>query len=354
MVDPGAIVFFATDGIMAIRPLHHLPIPIKGIKNCAVKRSGKRVKDESAGDVISLGDWEYARRDGGIFVMAGVYTHYMVEKDEKGEFLFDAQGRPKINAKYTRRLRGADITKYADGSDGQPWLVTSALKAWLEPFDLEDKETYPAIVSAYKKFITVGSVLTPRYSPILRDGQLVENNRFAIEERYNRAGRWSPNADDADNEKIRLMNNDIRAWKEDIKSCSKGKIKWKYGGELKLGLIEELPERVFKRTIHVHDSGLKRVHNHARQFDYCWQGETPPSRTIGLIETVPAGNYKTNSNGGRLLNWAMSAPRMPEWLNKADEAEADDMELEEEIKAGILGFDDEGENEHTVDIYADA
>jgi hypothetical protein len=44
---------------------------------------------------------------------------------------------------------------------------------------------------------------------------------------------------------------------------------------------------------------------------------------------------------------------MPEWLNKADEATAEDMELDEEIKAGILGFDDDGDNERTVDIYAD-
>ena len=354
MVDPSAIVFFATDGIMAIRPLHHLPVPIKGVKNCPLKRSGKRVKDESADDVISLGDWEYARRDGGIFVMAGVYVHYMVDKDDKGDFIFDAQGRPKVNAKYTGRLRGADISKYAEGDDGQPWLVSSALKAWLEPFDLDDKETYPAIVSAYKKFITVGSVLTPRYAPLRRDGQLVENNRYVIEERYNRAGRWSLKADDPDNEKIKLMNIDIRAWNEDIKSRTKGKLKWKYDGDkLKLGLIEELPERVFKRTIHVHDAGLKRVHNKSRSFDYCWQGESPPSRTIGLIETVPAGNYKTDSEGERILNWTMSAPRMPEWLNKADEAAAEDMELDAEVKAGILGFDDDGDNERTVDIYAD-
>jgi hypothetical protein len=49
----------------------------------------------------------------------------------------------------------------------------------------------------------------------------------------------------------------------------------------------------------------------------------------------------------------MSAPRIPEWLNKADEAEAEDMELDSEIKAGILGFDEDGDNERTVDIYAD-
>jgi hypothetical protein len=353
MVDPSAIVFFATDGIMATRPLHHLPNPVKGVKNCSIKRSGKRVRDESAGEVISLGDWEYAQRDGGIFTMAGVYVHYMVERDDRGAFLFDANGNPKSNAKYTGRLRGADITKYADGNDGQPWLVSNTLKAWREPFDIDDKETYPAIVSAYQKFITVGSVLTPRYSPMLRDGQLVENNRHAIEQRYGRAGRWSPRADDPDNEKIKLMNRDIRAWNEDVKSRTKAKIKWKYDGALKLGLIEELPEIVCKRTIHVHDAGLKRTHNLARHFDYSWQGDNPPSRTTGLIETIPAGNLKRDSEGRNVLNWAMSAPRMPEWLNKADEAAADDMELDGEIKAGIFGFDDDGDNEHTVDIYAD-
>jgi hypothetical protein len=262
---------------------------VKGVKNCPVKRSGKRVKDESAGDVISLGDWEYAQRDGGIFVMAGVYTHYLIDRDDKGEFIFDANGKPKINAKYTGRLRGAYITKYADGNDAQPWLVSSALKAWLEPFDIDNKETYPAIVSAYQKFITVGSVLTPRFSPMLRDGQLVENNRYAIEERYGRAGRWSLRADDPENEKIKRMNIDIRAWNEDIKSRLKNKGKWKCDDKgLKLGLIEEMPEIVFKRTIHVHDAGLKRRHNKARYFDYAWFDGKPASRTYGLIETVPA------------------------------------------------------------------
>jgi hypothetical protein len=349
MIDPSAIIFFATDGILSTRPLHHLPTPIKGVKNCPAKRSGKRVKDESAGDAISLGDWEYAQRDGGIFVMAGIYVHYIVDKDDKGDFIFDTQRRPKVNSKYTGRLRGADISKYADGDDGQPWLVSSALKAWLEPFDIDDKETYPTIVSAYQKFITVGSVLTPRYSPMLRDGQLVENNHYAIEERYKRAGRWSLRADDADNEKIKLMNTDIKAWNEDIKSRIKSKLKWKYESELKLGLIEELPEIVFKRAIHVHDAGLKRRHNKARRFDYTWADDRPPNRTVELIETMPALNVKSDGQ----INWDMSAPRIPEWLNKADEAEAEDMELEAEIKAGILGFDDDGDNERTVDIYAD-
>jgi hypothetical protein len=355
MVDPSAIIFFATDGIIAKRPLHHLPISIKGVKNCPIKRSGQRVEDESAGDVISLGDWEYARRDGGIFVKAGVYTHYMVERDDKGEVIFNDMGMPKINAKYTGRLRGADITKYADGNDGQPWLVSGALKAWLESFNVDDKESYPAIVSGYQKVITAGSVLTPRYSPMLRRGQLVENNRYAIEDRYNRAGRWSPRADDAENEKRKLMNIDSKAWNDDIKSRINSKIKWKLDEKgLRLGLIDELPETVFKRTIHVHDAGLKRRHNRARASDYAWRDGKPPARTCGLIQTIPALNIRMDVEKGiSVTNWDMSAPRMPEWLNKADEAATEDMELDSEIKAGILGFDDDGGNERTVDIYAD-
>jgi hypothetical protein len=201
LIDPRAIVFFATDGIMATRPLHHLSkpeftlakagagvVPPDQVRGVPKARSLRRVRDESLGDAISLGDWEYARRDGGVFVMAGVYVHYLVERDESGAFVFDAAGRPKVKPKYTGRLRGGDISKYAEGNDGQPWLVSQALEAWRRPFDLEDRTTYPAIESAYQKFITVGSVLTPRYSPMLRDGQLVENDRIVTEMRYNRAG----------------------------------------------------------------------------------------------------------------------------------------------------------------------
>lgn len=355
MRDPNAIVFFATDGIIATRPLHHLPKEIEGVGNCPVERSLARVKDESLGDAISLGDWEYAQRDGGIFVMAGVYVHYRVDKNDNGEFIFDAQGRPKVNSKYTGRLRGADISKYAEGDDGQPWLVSSALKAWREPFDLDDKETYPAIVSAYKKFITVGSVLTPRYAPLRRDGQLLENNRYAIVERYSRAGRWSPKADDADNERIRRANIDIQAWNADIRVNLKGKRKWKYdkeSGRLTLGSIEEIPETVFKRTIHVHDAGLKRVQNKAAWHNYQWSDEHEPLRCKGLIETVPAGNYKLDSEGKRIMNWAMSAPRMRKWLNKADEAAAEDEEIGIEVSYSTLCYD--GDAEPPMDKYEDA
>ncbi len=350
LIDPTAIVFFATDGIMATRPLHHLSIPVESVDNCPKSKSLARVKDEKLGDAISLGDWEYARRDGGIFVMAGVYVHYMIERDAKGAFIFDDMGRPKVKPKYTGRLRGGDISKYAEGNDGQPWLVSNALEAWRRPYDLDDRETYPAIESGYKKFITVGSVLTPRYAPMLRDGELIENNRIAIEERYNRACRWSPKADDPKNEKIKQANADINAWNADIRS--KTKTKWRYReGQLKLGLIEPIAEIVFKRTIHVHDVGLKRVHNKAAWHNYQWLDEHEPLRCSGLITTIPAGNYKVNEEGDKIPNWDMSAARMPEWLNKGDEEDVADEETGIEVSYSTLCYD--GDYSTPMDRYED-
>jgi len=357
LIDPRAIVFFATDGIMATRPLHHLtpgsrPGADAGVVNCPKARSLPRAKDESLGDVISLGDWEYVRRDGGVFVMAGVYVHYLIERDESGAFIFDAAGRPKVKPKYTGRLRGGDISKYAEGNDGQPWLVSQALEAWRKPFNLEDRTTYPAIESAYQKFITAGSVLTPRYSPMLRDGQLVENDRIVTEMRYNRAGRWSLKANAPENEAIKHMNSDIFAWNADIHANTKIKRKWSYRDNiLKLGLIDPIPEIVFKRVIHVHDVGLKRVHSKSQWHGYYWLDEHEPLRCSGLIETVPAGNLTLDEDGNKVLNWEMSAPRMPEWLNKADEEAMEDEETGIEVSYSTLCYD--GETELTMDRYED-
>lgn len=343
LIDPDAIVFFATDGILATRPLHRLPILIKGVENCPKRRSLDRVKDEKLGDAISLGDWEYVQRDGGIFVMAGVYVHYIVERDKDGSFIFDDKGNPRVKPKYTGRLRGGDISKYGETNDGQPWLVSNALEAWRRPYDLNDRTTQPAIESAYQKFITVGSVLTPRYAPMLRDGELIENNRIVLEERYNRAGRWSLRADDKGNECI-------KAWNADVITNTKvrGKLKATRERLDRLGLLEEI---VFKRTIHVHDVGLKRVHNRTRTFDYCWLDDYEPRRCLQLIETVPAANYKLNESGDKEPNWNMSAPRMPEWLNKEDEKDIEDEEIGIEVSYSTLCFD--GDYSTPMDRYED-
>ena len=63
LVDPYAIVFFATDGIVSTRPLHGMP------------GGFDRVKVEGR-DVIELGDWEYVQGNGGLFVGSGIYIYW--------------------------------------------------------------------------------------------------------------------------------------------------------------------------------------------------------------------------------------------------------------------------------------
>ena len=66
LIDPHAIVFFATDGIVSTRPLSGL----------------ERVRKQ--GDVVGLGDWEYCEADSGLFVMPGIYTYGKIAYDRPG------------------------------------------------------------------------------------------------------------------------------------------------------------------------------------------------------------------------------------------------------------------------------
>jgi hypothetical protein len=66
LLDPHAIVFFATDGIVSTRPLNGLA----------------RVRKK--GDAVDLGDWEYCEADSGLFVLPGVYTYGKIEYDKTG------------------------------------------------------------------------------------------------------------------------------------------------------------------------------------------------------------------------------------------------------------------------------
>jgi hypothetical protein len=178
------------------------------------------------------------------------------------------------------------------------------------------------------------------------------------------------------------MNRDIHAWNDDIRANAKVKAgvphetqqplagasshqsaigafpkrngggKWRYqDGALKLGLIDPIPEIVFKRVIHVHDAGLKRVHSRSQWHGYCWLDEHEPLRCSGLIETVPAGNLTLDEDGNKVFNLEMSAPRMPEWLNKDNEAEAEDEETGMEVSYSTLCYD--GETEMAMDRYED-
>src|SRR3984957_19949882 len=65
-MDPHAIVFFATDGIVSTRPLEGLA----------------RVRKK--GDVADLGDCEYCEADSGLFVMPGVYNYGKIVCDQDG------------------------------------------------------------------------------------------------------------------------------------------------------------------------------------------------------------------------------------------------------------------------------
>ena len=134
LLDPHAIVFFATDGIVSTRPLTGLA----------------RVK--KAGDVVDLGDWEYGEADGGLFVMPGVYTY--------GKITYDKTGARTI--KPVTKIRGGDAKKYAAKAKANQWLIENVLAAWRKPFDPCKPETFPRIVAGYQKYITVGNALASR------------------------------------------------------------------------------------------------------------------------------------------------------------------------------------------------
>lgn len=144
LIDPQAIIFFATDGIVSTRPLDGLD----------------RVRKQ--GDVVDLGDWEYFEADRGLFVMPGVYTY--------GKVVYDETGARTI--KPVTKIRGGDAKKYAAKVKANQWLVENVLAAWKTPFDPQRPEQFPRIVAPYQKYITAGNALTARH-------------------RWKLAGRWT-------------------------------------------------------------------------------------------------------------------------------------------------------------------
>jgi hypothetical protein len=135
LIDPHAIVFFATDGIVSTRPLEGLA----------------RVRKK--GDVVDLGDWEYCEADSGLFVMPGVYTYGKVEYDKTGA----------RTIKPVTKIRGGDAKKYAAKVTANQWLVENVLAAWRAPFDPHKPEQFPRIVAPYQKYITAGNALASRH-----------------------------------------------------------------------------------------------------------------------------------------------------------------------------------------------
>jgi hypothetical protein len=144
LLDPHAIVFFATDGIVSTRSLDGLA----------------RVRKQ--GDVVDLGDWEYCEADSGLFVMPGVYTY--------GKVVYDETGARTI--KPVTKIRGGDAKKYGVKLKANQWLIENVLVAWRTPFDPQKPETFPRIVAPYQKYITAGNALASRH-------------------RWKLAGRWT-------------------------------------------------------------------------------------------------------------------------------------------------------------------
>jgi hypothetical protein len=144
LLDPHAIVFFATDGIVSTRPLSGLA----------------RVRKQ--GDVVNLGDWEYCDADSGLFVMPGVYTYGKIVRDQHGA----------RTIKPVTKIRGGDARKYGAKIKANQWLIENVLAAWRTPFDPHKPEQFPRIVAPYQKYITAGNALASRH-------------------RWKLAGRWT-------------------------------------------------------------------------------------------------------------------------------------------------------------------
>ncbi len=144
LMDPHAIVFMATDGLVSTRPLSGLD----------------RVRKQN--DVVDLGDWEYCEADSGLFVMPGVYTY--------GKIVYDKTGARTI--KPVTKIRGGDAKKYGAKLKANQWLIENVLAAWRTPFDPHKPERFPRIVAPYQKYITVGNALASRH-------------------RWKLAGRWT-------------------------------------------------------------------------------------------------------------------------------------------------------------------
>jgi hypothetical protein len=158
LVDPYAIVFMATDGVVSERPLHGFEAGLE-----RVKIEGK--------DVISLGDWEAARADGGLFVGSGIYLYWRHTLDENGEPKRDENGN--VVLRHVAKLRGARVKNYKTDANSDPWLVANVLPIWRSMTRLPTPGDGSGLVRRdYKQLITIGSALSFRRWPI--------------------AGRWSP------------------------------------------------------------------------------------------------------------------------------------------------------------------
>jgi hypothetical protein len=115
--------------------------------------------------VISLGDWEFVRGDGGIFVGSGIYNYWKHKLDKSGEAVLDTNGN--IVLKPVAKLRGARVKNYKLDKNGEPWLVANVLPIWRTMTEFPERGDGSGLVTRdYKQFITIGGALSFRRWPI--------------------------------------------------------------------------------------------------------------------------------------------------------------------------------------------
>jgi hypothetical protein len=142
LLDPYAVVAFMTDGIVTTRQLVGLPNVV------------------NEGGESNLGDWEYARVEGGTFLHAGVYSMRKAGKE-------------------LTKTRGVDPKRVSTDDDAGKLLVSKAVEAMSREYD-------PALPAAVylpiRDLVTVGQAL-----------MACENNRAMW--KAGLAGRWAPPID---------------------------------------------------------------------------------------------------------------------------------------------------------------
>jgi hypothetical protein len=140
--DPHAVVAFMTDGIVSDRRL-------EGLANVV-----------NEGDESQLGDWEYARVEGGTFLHAGVYSMRKAGKE-------------------LTKTRGVDPKRVSADDNAGKLLVSKAVEAMSRE---HDPSLPTAIYLPIRDLVTIGQAL-----------MACENNRAMW--KAGLAGRWAPPID---------------------------------------------------------------------------------------------------------------------------------------------------------------
>ena len=136
LLAPYDAVMLATDGIISTKELQGLP----------------RVIDTDANENPDLGDWEFARLGGGMFLQSGMYT--LVELD--GKMTVKTRGVNPVNVLLAKQ------------SNLREYLVDNVLPQWRKAIIKDDKSTHPKLPIALRTYVTAGAaVASPRRFKII-------------------------------------------------------------------------------------------------------------------------------------------------------------------------------------------